>query len=93
MFLPGGLSILKTYSYLVPIFYIISAGLFLGGRYLLVHIVFNGWMRKIFRWEMVIIGSNEEARQIANYMIKNDAPFYVKGCITTDTGSDIERPV
>ena len=93
LFLPGGLSILKTYSYLVPIFYIISAGLLLGGRYLLVHIVFNGWMRKIFRWEMVIIGSNEEARQIANYMIKNDAPFYVKGCITTDTGSDIECPV
>ena len=90
LFLPGGLSILKTYSYLVPIFYIISAGLLLGGRYLLVHIVFNGWMRKIFRWEMVIIGSNEEAKQITNYMINNDAPFFVKGFIASGTDGDIE---
>jgi len=83
--LPDGLSILKTYSYLLPILYIISAGLLLGGRYLLVHIVFNGWMRKIFRWEMVIIGSNEEATKITNYMIKNDAPFYVKGFVASGT--------
>jgi undecaprenyl-phosphate galactose phosphotransferase len=83
--LPDGLSILKTYGYLLPIFYIISVGLLLGGRYLLVHIVFNGWMRKIFRWEMVIIGSNEEATQITNYMIKNDAPFYVKGFVASGT--------
>jgi undecaprenyl-phosphate galactose phosphotransferase len=91
--LPGGLSILKMYSYLLPIFYIISAGLLLGGRYLLVHIVFNGWMRKIFRWEMVIIGSNEEAKQITNYMIKNDAPFFVKGFIASGTDGDIECAV
>ena len=91
--LPGGLSILKTYSYLLPIFYIISVGLLLGGRYLLVHIVFNGWMRKIFRWEMVIIGTNEEAKQITNYMIKNDAPFFVKGFITSGTDGDFEFAV
>jgi len=91
--LPGRLSILRTYSYLLPIFYIISVGLFLGGRYLLVHIVFNGWMRKIFRWEMVIIGTNEEAKQITNYMIKNDAPFYVKGFITSGTDGDFECAV
>lgn len=91
--LPGGLSILKTSSYLLPIFYIISVGLLLAGRYLLVHIVFNGWMRKIFRWEMVIIGTNEEAKQITNYMIKNDAPFYVKGFFTAGTDGDFECTV
>ena len=90
---PEGVSMLKTYSYLLPIFYMISVGLLLAGRYLLVHIVFNGWMRKIFRWEMVIIGSDEEAKQITNYMINNDAPFYVKGFIASDTDGDIECTV
>ena len=83
-----GLSILKQYSSLLPIFYIVSAGLLLGGRYALVHIVFKGWLRKIFRRKMVVIGSGEEAKNIANYMIKNDAPFYVKGFITSGAEGD-----
>ena len=93
MVAPEGVSMLKTYSYLLPIFYMISVGLLLAGRYLLVHLIFNGWMRKIFRWEMVIIGSDEEAKQITNYMIDNDAPFYVKGFIASDTDDAIECSV
>ena len=85
-----GLAMLRSYWHLLPIFYLISAGLLVGGRYFLVHIVFNGWMRKIFRWEMIIIGTNEEAKQITNYMIKNDAPFYVKGFITSDPDGGFE---
>ena len=88
-----GLAVLKQYSSLLPIFYIVSAGLLLGGRYVLVHIVFKGWMRKIFRWEMVVIGSGEEAKNIANYMIKNDAPFYVKGFITSTADGDLDCTV
>ena len=88
-----GLAVLKQYSSLLPIFYIVSTGLLLGGRYALVHIVFEGWMRKIFRWGMVVIGSGEEAKNIANYMIKNDAPFYVKGFITSDADGDLDCTV
>lgn len=87
MFLPAEISNFKAFSYLMPIFFVIAAGLLLGGRYLLVHVVFNGWMRKLFRWKMVLVGSNEEAEHITEYMIRNDAPFYVKGFITPDTGS------
>ena len=90
MVLPKGLATLKAYSYLLPIFFVIGAGLLLGGRYLLVHIVFNGWMRRLFRWKMVVVGSTEEAKHITDYMVKNDAPFYVKGFITSDIKSDYD---
>jgi hypothetical protein len=62
--LSDDLSMIKTHIYIVPGFYILSAGMLWLGRYLLVHIVFNGWMRRIFRWEMVIIGSDEEAKTL-----------------------------
>ena len=91
LFWTSGLSVLKIYSYLLPIFFVISAGLLMGGRYLLVHIVFNGWMRKIFRWKMVVVGSNAEAKHVTEYMVKNDAPFYVKGYITSDINGDSGR--
>ena len=42
---------------------------------------------------MVIIGSNEEATQITNYMIKNDAPFYVKGFVASGTDGVLECTV
>ena len=88
LFIPVGLLKLRTFSYLLPIFYVLSAGLLLGGRYLLVHIVFNGWMRKVFRWKMVIIGSDAEAKKINDFMVTNDAPFYVKGFIIPGTQRD-----
>ncbi len=93
LFVPNSVSLLKSNSYLLLIFYMISAGLILGGRYLLVHIVFKGWMRKIFRWEMVVIGSDMEAKRITNYIIENDAPLYVKGFITSEADDSVECAV
>jgi exopolysaccharide biosynthesis polyprenyl glycosylphosphotransferase len=93
MVVHDGLAALKAYSSLIPFFYLMSAGMLLGGRYLLVHIVFKGWMRKIFRWKMVIIGSDEGAKNVTNYMIKNDAPFFVNGFITSETDGALDCSV
>ena len=75
------LSILQSHISFIPIFVAVSSGLTIIGRYLMVSVVFNGWMRKIFRWAIVIIGSNEEAKIVADYIIRNDAPYYIKGII------------
>ena len=77
------ISTFKVHIGYVPLFFVVSSGLIILGRYLTVSLVFNGWMRKIFRWAIVIIGSNEEAEAFANYIIQNDAPYYIKGVINT----------
>ena len=79
------LSILKSHISFIPIFFAISSGLTVIGRYFMVSVVFNGWMRKIFRWAIVIIGSNEEAKIVADFIIRNDAPYYIKGIINPYT--------
>lgn len=50
-------------------------------RIFLVQVVFNNWMRRYFREQIVIIGSDEEAREITSHIIKENAPFYVNGII------------
>ena len=82
------LSILKSYKSFIPIIFGFSSGLIVICRYFEVSFLFNGWMRKIFRWKMVIIGSDEEAKRITNYIIKHDAPFYVKGYVTSNAAHD-----
>ena len=87
------ITIIKSYKSFIPIFFGISSGLILICRYFEVSFLFNGWMRKIFRWKMIIIGSDEEAKRITNFIIKHDAPFYVKGFITMNTAEDLESNV
>ena len=65
----------------------LAAGLLLVNRNVLVHVVFNKWMRRRFRRQVAIIGSNEEARNITNHIIRQDAPFWVTGTIGP-SGSD-----
>ncbi len=48
----------------LPLIAIIASGLIITGRYLLVNFIFKGFLRKTFRWKMVIIGSNEESKRI-----------------------------
>ena len=52
-------------------------------RFLLVHVVFSSWMKRRFRRQVVIIGSNEEAKSIGKHIIETDAPFWVVGAIGT----------
>lgn len=50
-------------------------------RVFLVQVVFNKWMRRYFREQVVIIGSDEEAQNITSHIIKENAPFFVNGII------------
>ena len=83
------LSILKSYISFIPIFFAISSGLTVIGRHFMVSVIFNGWMRKIFRWAIVIIGSNEEAKVVADFIIWNEAPYYIKGIIDPYTDQNL----
>lgn len=59
----------------------LAVGIFLISRSLLVHMVFNKWMRRRFRRQIAIVGSNKEAQNITNHIIGQNAPFWVSGII------------
>ena len=49
------------------------------GRFALVHLAFNAAMRRRFRRQMLIVGSDREAERIADCIIRQNAPFWIVG--------------
>ncbi len=78
-----------------PIFFCfaLSAGLILISRYALVTFVFNGLLRKGFRRQVVIIGSDEEAGKITNHVIDHNAPFWISGFVGSEGGGNLKLKV
>ena len=50
-------------------------------RYFFVHVVFNRWLRRQFRRQVVIVGADDDARSIIEHIIRMDAPFWVSGFV------------
>ena len=66
---------------LIFICFLLAAGLLLINRIFLVHLVFNKWLRRLFRRQVVIVGQNGEAGGIARHIIDYNAPFWICGTI------------
>jgi len=64
---------------------IVGTGLFLCARFFLVHIVFTKWLRRYFRQQALVIGTNEEATRITNHVVRLDAPFWIAGVVGSRT--------
>jgi exopolysaccharide biosynthesis polyprenyl glycosylphosphotransferase len=65
----------------IPIGIGLAAGFVFIARSFVVQVVFNKWMRRTFREQIAIVGSDEGAEKITSYIIKRNAPFYVRGII------------
>jgi undecaprenyl-phosphate galactose phosphotransferase len=50
-------------------------------RHLLVELVFKKWMRHHFRRQVAVIGSDDEAKSITDYVIHHNAPFWITGFV------------
>jgi exopolysaccharide biosynthesis polyprenyl glycosylphosphotransferase len=61
------------------------------GRLFVVHVVYNIWMRRNFRRQVAIIGSDEEAKNIINHIVTYNAPYWVAG-IVGESGPKISVP-
>ena len=77
----------------IPMGFVLSVGIVLGSRSFLVHVVFNDWMRRHFRQQVAIVGSDKEAQRITSHIIDQNAPFWVAGFIGSKEVSKIETPV
>jgi len=72
-------------KFTIPLCFLLAVGTILVSRFFLVHLVFNIWMRRKFRRQLAIVGSDKEAERITDFIIDNNAPFWVSGTVgTTD---------
>ena len=92
---PDELPVIMTNPAAIPIGFFLAAGTILISRYFLVQKVFNNWMRQHFRRQIVVVGSDQEAKKITNYIIEKRAPFWVVGIVggdeTRDLGSSVPK--
>jgi exopolysaccharide biosynthesis polyprenyl glycosylphosphotransferase len=64
---------------------LVGTGFFLSARFFLVHVVFSKWLRRYFRRQALVIGTNEEATRITNHVVRLDAPFWIAGVVGSRT--------
>ena len=76
---------------ILPLGIALSVLLIILGRYIMVHVVFNVWMRRQFRRQVVILGSDKAAEDISNHVIQYNAPFWIKGVVSPDAGIDANQ--
>lgn len=72
--------IIADWSAIIFGFFLAACVVFLK-RIFIVQVVFNRWMRRYFREQVIVIGSDEEAKKITSHIIRENAPFYVNGII------------
>jgi undecaprenyl-phosphate galactose phosphotransferase len=74
---------------LILICFLLAAGLLSINRIFLVHLVFNKWLRRRFRRQVVIVGHNGEADGISQHIIDHNAPFWISGTVGTTKQSSV----
>ena len=65
----------------IPLCFLMAVGTILVSRFFLVYLVFNIWMRRKFRRQLAIVGSDKEAERITDFIIGHNAPFWVAGAV------------
>lgn len=71
----------------------LSVGLLFVGRILLVDVVFNKLLRRHFRKQILIIGTDDEARNMTNHIVSSNAPFWVAGVVGRKKGKGLDAEV
>ena len=52
-------------------------------RSAIVHLVFNRTLRRRFRQQVLLIGANSDAERITDLIIRQNAPFWIAGTVST----------
>ena len=71
----------------------LAVGIILVSRSLLVNVVFNNWLRRYFRKQVAIIGSDKEAKSITSHIINHNAPFWVTGFVGSQADRELDASV
>ena len=77
--------------WIIPAGFLLTGMMLTASRYFVVHVVCNIWMRRNFRRQVAIVGSDEEAKNIIIHIVNHNAPYWVAG-IVGESGLDISFP-
>jgi exopolysaccharide biosynthesis polyprenyl glycosylphosphotransferase len=81
LFFDEEIPLFMTDGFTVAICFFIAAVLLTASRTFLFHVAFNKWLRRRFRRQVLIAGSDQEANKIASHIIDQNAPFWVVGTV------------
>jgi exopolysaccharide biosynthesis polyprenyl glycosylphosphotransferase len=70
----------------------LAAGMFLVGRFFLVQVAFNKWMRRHFRRQVLVVGTDEEAKGITGHVVRLNAPFWIAGFAGSQEVDESQMP-
>jgi len=77
--------------WIIPVGFLLAGMILTASRYFVVHVVCNIWMRRNFRRQVAVVGSDEEAKSITIHIVDHNAPYWVAG-IVGESGLDISVP-
>lgn len=89
----AGIPVFMTNKFVILICFVLAVVLLTITRLLLVHVVFNKWLRRRFRRQVAIVGSDSEADSIARYIIDNNVPFWVVGTVGPQLSRNLKQSV
>ena len=84
LFFREGIPEFLANSRVIPICFLVALVLLTASRIFLFHVAFNNWLRRRFRRQVLIAGSDQEASRIAGHIIDHNAPFWVVGTVGPD---------
>ena len=88
-----GVPAIMTNGPVISICFLLAMVLLTASRIFMMHIIFNQWLRRRFRGQVVIAGSDQEANNIVNYIIEHNTPFWVVGTVGPKEKSGLESSV
>ena len=74
-----------TSGLLMFVCFCVAAALLTASRLFLFHVAFNKWLRRRFRRQVLIAGSDWEANLLARHIVDHNAPFWVVGTVGQDS--------
>lgn len=90
-FFEGGIPVFLADGLVISVCILLSVALLTASRIFLFHVAFNNWLRRYFRRQVIIAGSDQEANHITRHIVDNNAPFWIVGCIGKDAACGLDE--
>jgi exopolysaccharide biosynthesis polyprenyl glycosylphosphotransferase len=88
--IPGKRPVGLELWYAAPLSFFTALAFLVAGRCSLVNGLFATRLKRLYRKQLAIIGTDEEAKRIASHIVDLDAPYWVTGFLCSDATSNID---
>jgi exopolysaccharide biosynthesis polyprenyl glycosylphosphotransferase len=90
-FFEEGIPVFFANGLVISLCFLLAVTLLTASRIFLFHVAFNKWLRRHFRRQVIIAGSDQEANHITRHIVDKNAPFWIVGCIGKDAACELDE--